>query len=173
MTKFIQNFIDGHWEARAETPEELAARFVRMIDAFEQIDPIFHRWACSYRRPRNFETLRDLFAEEVAANMQKDGSGNLLPQFGYRFGAFTRDEVKGASFMVECTAGATAETTFPNKVTMATFGHNPDPDIVDYRLMRAAVLAIADAWEPVQASAYSNLLYLRSRGAKYFRKVWI
>ena len=57
MTKFIQNFIDGHWEARAETPEELAARFVRMIDAFEQIDPIFHRWACSYRRPRNFETF--------------------------------------------------------------------------------------------------------------------
>ena len=42
--------------------------------------------------------------------------------------------------MVECTAGATAETTFPNKVTMATFGHNPKPTSVDYRLMRAAVL---------------------------------
>jgi len=70
----IQHFIRGNWEARAETPEELAARFLRMIDALEEIDPAFSLWACDYRHPRNFELLRDRFAEEIAANVVRDSS---------------------------------------------------------------------------------------------------
>ncbi len=173
MTEFIQNFIKGRWEARAETPEELAARFLRMIDAFKAIDPIFRFWACNYRRPRNFETLRDSFAREVAAKVAQDGSGNRYPEFGYRFGAYTRDAPEGGSFIIECKAGATAQNAFPNDVTMATFGRNPDPEIVDYRLMRSALLAIVDAWEPVKAAAFSNQLFVRSREANYFREAWI
>ncbi len=174
MTKYIQHFIRGRWEARAETPEQLSARFLRMIDAFVEIDPIFSLWACDYRQPRILEMLRDRFAEEVAAKVAQDGSGTRYPQFGYRFGAYTRDAPEGCSFIVECNAGATAETALPNDVTMATFGQpNPDPNIVDYRLMRAALLAIVDAWEPVQAAAFSNQLFLRSPEANYFRNAWI
>ena len=173
MTEFIQNFIRARWEARAQTPDELAVRFLRMIDSLAKINPIFGLWACNYRRPRNFETLRDRFAEEIVAKVARDGSGNRYPQFGYHFGAYTRDAPEGGSFIIGCNAGATAENAFPNDVTMATFGRNPDPEIIDYRLTRSALLAIVDAWEPVQAAAFSNQLFMRSREANYFREAWI
>ena len=60
------------WERRAETPEALAARFVQTIDRFQRINLIFALWSCVSKRPKKFETVRDHFAEEVAAGLTKD-----------------------------------------------------------------------------------------------------
>jgi hypothetical protein len=175
MGEWIQHFIKGSWGAREETPERLAARFLRMIDILAGIDPAFRSWDCHYRRPKTLESLRDRFAEEVAANIEGNGSGTTWPEAGYRIGAFTRDEPEGRSFGISCRVGATmTENPFPNEATMATFGRrNPDPDIVSFRVTRAAVLAIVDAWEPADVAVFSNLLFLRNPKGGHFRKAWI
>jgi Immunity protein 52 len=174
MSEHVQLYIRGGWQARAETPEEIAGRFLRMIDAFKEIHPVFALWACNYRRPRDFETLRDRLAEEIAANATKDSWGRRMDRLGYSFGAYTRDTPDGRSFIVECHAGASSERPFPNDVTLATFGsRNPDPEILDYRIIRSALLAIVEAWEPVKVAAFSNQLFRLNRNATYFPKAWI
>jgi hypothetical protein len=171
---YKQLYVRAAWGARAETPKELAARFLRMIDALEEIDPAFSNWACHYRHPKNFEWLRDRFAEEIAANAVRDGQGTPLPELGYLFGAYSRDEPEGRSFIIDCHAGATFKQPFANETTLSTFGSgNPDPDVVNYRTIRAALLAITGAWEPVKTAAFSNQLFELNRRATYFPMVWI
>lgn len=170
---FIQNYVRCTWEARAETPRELAVRFMRMLEALAPISPIFHAWDSFDSFPKNCETPLERFAQGIAERVVRDGSGNPLPQFGYQFSVYTPGEPKGGSFIVGCHPGSTAKIAFPNEVTLATFGRNPDPKIVDYELTRAALLALVDAWEPVRASAFSNQLFIRSRKADYFRSAWI
>jgi hypothetical protein len=43
-------YIRASWEARAETPDELSGRFLRMIDAFKEIDPVYSLWSCGRTR---------------------------------------------------------------------------------------------------------------------------
>ena len=100
-------YIRASWEGRAETPDELAARFLRMIDAFKEIDPVFSLWTCGAKRPKKFEEVRDRYAEEIAAGMTRDDWGEPTPVYGYWFGAFTRDTPRNRSFAVTCNAGAT------------------------------------------------------------------
>ena len=65
-------YIKASWEGRAETPDELAVRFLRLIDSLKQIDPVFSLWTCGAKRPKKFETMRDRYAEEIAADVTTD-----------------------------------------------------------------------------------------------------
>jgi hypothetical protein len=175
MLSFSRLYIRGDWEARGETPQALADRFLRMIDAFAEIDPALSRWDCDYRRPETLDSLRGRFAEHVAANQEGDFMGTIYPDLGYRIGAFTRDEPPGRSFSISVHAGATTKKNpFCNQVTMGSFGKDAlDWRVVNHRIMRGVLLAIADAWDPAHVAAYSDELFVRGPTKARLREAWI
>jgi len=163
------------WEKRGETPEELAARFLRMIDSFGRIDPVFSLWACGWRSAIDLEKVRDRFAEvEIAEGIARSDLGKPLPVHGYYFGAWTRGTPKDRTFMVSCRAGATTATLFPNNVILDTRSgpEGPSRQVVTYAIFRAALIAMVDAWEPLNAGAYSRQLISMGRDS-HFPKAWI
>jgi len=102
-----KNFsVRASWEGRAETPDELAARFLRMIDALKAIDPVFGLWTCGKRYSKKFEEVRERYAEEIAAGITRDDWREPIPEDGYWFGAFTRNTAKDRCFSVTCKAGS-------------------------------------------------------------------
>ena len=105
-------FITANWEARAETPDEIAARFLRVIHSLKEIDPVFSLWTCGRKRPEKLEDVRDRFAEEIAAGVTRDDWKEPIPQDGYWFGAFTRNVPKSRSFTLSCHAGSILNTLF-------------------------------------------------------------
>ena len=177
MIKFVYDRgykINANWERRAETPDALAARFVRTIDRLQEIDPVLALWTCGKSRPRRFETLRDRYAEEVAEGLTKDDWGVPEPINGYWFGALTRGQVRHRSFSVRIHAGSTYPAPFPNDVLFRTsMGFIPDPSVITYDIFKLALLAMADAWDPVRCAAYSDALPKPGPGGICFRESWI
>jgi hypothetical protein len=169
-------FITANWEARAETPDEIAARFLRLIDSLKEIDPVFSLWTCGRKRPEKLEEVRDRYAVEIAAAVVRDDWKKPLPQLGYSFGVLTRDTPKDRSFYLRCKAGSFVKDVFGNRVTLSTnavIGSRPAPDIVSYRVFRPALLAIVDAWDPVIAGAKSHPLVRSDESRSYFSLAWI
>jgi hypothetical protein len=169
-------FISANWEARAETPDQLAARFLRMIDSLKEIDPVFSLWTCGRKRPEKLEEVRDRYAAEIAPAVVRDDWKKPVPQLGYSFGALTRDTPKARSFTVSCRAGSFVKDIFGNRVTLSTnavSGSRPDADIVSYRVFRPALLAIVDAWDPVHARATSHPLVESYASSSYFAPAWM
>ena len=169
-------YIRASWEGRAETPDELAARFLGMMDAFKEIDPVFSLWTCGAKRRKKFEMVRDRYAEEIAAGIELDDWGEPTPVCGYWFGAITRDTPRNRSFAVLCNAGATLKSSFPNHVKFSTSSladPQPDADVVAYPVFYSALRAIVDAWDPVRAGAYSQQLIQLNESASRFPAAWI
>ncbi len=169
----ISFFINASWEERAETPDELAVRFLGMVDALKKVDPAFDLWTCGARGPRKFETVRDRYASEIAAGVTRDDWGEAMPFDGYWFGAMTRGVPEDRSFAVRIRAGSTVERPFVNFMTFTTSSMtNPDMNFISYRLFRAILAVIVDAWEPVRVAAYSYAL-IEINGDSYFPDPWI
>jgi hypothetical protein len=170
-------FINAEWEARAETPEALAARFLHMIDSLKEIDPVFRLWSSDAQRPEKLEEARIRYAAEIAAKVWRDDWTNEpCPREGYSFGAFMRNTPKSRSFSVRCRAGSFHDTDFGNSVMLSTNAEirsRPDADVVSYRIFRAALLAIVDAWDPVKAIATSHPLVESHMSDSYFEPAWI
>lgn len=166
--------IHAYWERRAETPDPLAARFVRMIDRLREIDPIFALWTGGSRRSKKFETVRDHYAEEVAKCVVKDDWGVPEPIWGYSFGALTRGRARERSFSVLVHAGSTYPKPFPNDALFRTSsGSIPDSSVITYNFFKRALLAMTEAWDPVCCTAYSDALIKLVPGGIYFHEAWI
>jgi hypothetical protein len=166
--------IHAYWERRAETPDALAARFVRMIDRLREIDPIFALWTCCATRPTRFETMRDRYAEVVVAGLAKDDWGEPEPIYGYRFSAVTRGQARDRLFSGLVHAGSTYPKPFPNDAVLLTSsGSIPDPSGITYNIFKPALLAMAESWDPVCCAAYPHALIKPVPGGIYFHEAWI
>ncbi len=167
--------VRASWEGRAETPDELAVRFLRMIDSLKEIDPVFELWTCGGKRSEKFEEVRRRYAEEIAKGISRDDWVEPTPVEGYWFGALTRGTPQDRTFAVRCNAGATVNSTFPNDVTLTTSANNSNPnaDVVSYRVFRPGLLAMVDAWEPVRGSARSLQLSQLNKSGSHFPAAWI
>ncbi|MGO8848025.1 MAG: Imm52 family immunity protein [Methylocella sp.] len=172
---FDQGFsIQAHWERRAETPDALAARFVRTIDRLQEIDSVFALWTCGSKRPKKFETVRDHYAEEVSADLARDDWGKPEPINGYWFSAFTRGQPSNRSFSLRVHAGSTYPMPFPNEITFSTgFDFVPDPAVTTYKIFRPTLLAMVDAWDPVCAMSCPDPLLTQAPSNTYFHQTWI
>ncbi|MGH6838612.1 MAG: Imm52 family immunity protein [Methylocella sp.] len=167
-------YIHAYWERRAETPEALAARFVRLIDRLREIDPVFALWTCVSKRPKKFETMRDRYAEEVAAGLSKDDWGEPEPIYGYWFGALTREQARERIFSARIHAGSTYPKPFANDAVLSrSSGIITDPSVITYNIFKPALLAMAEAWDPVCCAAYPDALIERVPGGINFHEAWI
>ena len=166
--------VKAYWERRAETTDALAARFVRTIDSLQEIDPVFALWTCGSKRPTKFETMRDRYAEEVAAGLTKDDWGEPEPIWGYWFGALTRGQARDRSFSLRIHAGSTYPMPFANDITFLTH-HNsiPDPAVITYEIFKRVLLAIVEAWDPVCCTSYPLAILNLVEKDLYFHETWI
>jgi Immunity protein 52 len=166
--------IHAYWERRVETPDALAARFVRMIDGLADIDPVLSLWTCASSRPKKFEIVSDHYSEEVAKCIVKDDWGEPLPIYGYRFSAVTREQARERLFSARVHAGSTYPKPFPNDAVLSTSsGYVPDPSVITYNIFKPALLAMTEAWDPARCAAYPHALIAPVPGGIYFYEAWI
>jgi len=167
-------YIQCEWEAAAETPARLAARFACMIDALARIDPLLSLWNCGDIGCTPYELVRDYYAEEIAENVSRDDWGEPDAKRGYFVCAITRDTPRNRSFAASGWAGAIVGDPFANSVEFSTsVTGDADPDVMTYRIFRPAITAIAQAWEPVKAAAYTEQLRGLPENRGWFPMPWI
>ncbi len=172
-TKINGYFITASWGPRAETTQDLAAKFFRMIDAFKRIDPAFSQWL--YGRRSNLETFRGDFAEAIEKTIGRDDFGAVEPNSGYWFGVRSPDgPAPDRRFSVNCHVGKSFGGDFANDVifresTMV----QPAPEMHSYRIFLPALLAIVEAWDPVTIEANCGWLVQRKTYDLPFRPAWM
>jgi len=169
-------YLQGLWGARAETDKELEKRFVQFIDLLSDIDPLLSLWISGARGPKKFETIRDHFEEVIAAEISTDDFGDPVPIDGYWFGALTRGQPRALTFSVDVHAGAYKnETAFQNDVSFHTsYCIDAAPAAATYKILKAALLALVETWEPAFCEALSHsLLDLLGKGRPYFHEAWM
>jgi hypothetical protein len=162
MTDSVSNgyVVHPNWSARRETPDELAARFLRLIDGLRALDPAFSVVECGPYGTRRFEDVRDIFATVVDEGVMRLDDGTILRSWGYGFGAVTRAPSHAKHFAVRVHAGAgRTGWAVPNDVVfMAYPGTPPDPACVSYAFMRDVMRVMVDVWEPDFCDVYPDAL---------------
>lgn len=168
-------YILACWGSREETPDALADSFVKLIDRFREIDPVFELWTSGTKGPKPFETLRDNFGKVVKAKITRDDFGKPEPIRGYWLGAYTRGQPESRSYVINGSAGAYLPTT-PHQnylkfytTTMAT----PEPSSITYPLFKAVLLAIIETWQPEDALVMPDWLMDHIDLDRYFLDCWM
>lgn len=174
-TFYIQSF----WGPRGETPEAIANRYIRMVEALVRIDPVFTPWLYwgVEATALPFDQARAKLPALIAENVDEDWG----PRDGYRFGG--GNGVKFGSRSL-CLSGQAGNSLTPigisnNSVELETISHpdyRTDASFVTYELFRSAMLAIIEAWDVTWCAVYPNDLeehWPEVREDKHFRLAWM
>lgn len=158
----LDYFISLFWEGRAETPKELAVRWLKLIARFQTIDPIFAHWYVwpDIRHPLPFYTDVATLIEKIAADVATSDTGKPLPGLGCQF--FTRNNMASKrgprSFQIDMFAGRSVDYPL-NRISLHTdYGAAPDSDLITYRIFRSALFALAETFEATIGLACSSSL---------------
>src|SRR5579863_110940 len=148
------------WGPRQESPEELAARWLKLIARLQTLDPIFAHWFTSKPRLLPFDTQIAPLAEKIEAGVTTSDGGKPLPMLGYQlFAHNTVAQKRGPrNLEIHMFAGIFAGRSH-NWIAMRTDrGEVPDPDLVTYRIFNEALLALAETFEATIGLAYPSSL---------------
>ncbi|MEW6438709.1 MAG: Imm52 family immunity protein [Pseudomonadota bacterium] len=147
----LDYFASLFWQGRAETPEELAVRWLKLIARFQAIDPIFAHWYVwpDVRHPLPFDTDVATLAEKITADVTMSDTGKPLPGLGCQF--FARNNLASKrgprSFQIDMFAGRSVDYPL-NRISLCTdYGVVPDSDLITYRIFKSALLALAETFE--------------------------
>jgi hypothetical protein len=168
-------YIRARWGARVESPSAIATRFVHSIDLFREIDPLFATWITGVYEPVDFETVRDHFDEFVSANVAKNDYGGPLPLYGYGSFACTSNDSNPLGYGINAIAGANLPGDGSQNYAElhSDYTEIPDPQAITYRIFRPALLALVEAWEPVDCYALPHELLKLIDSDGHFRAVWM
>jgi hypothetical protein len=172
-TRINGYFITASWGPRAETPQDIAARFFRMIDGFKSINPIFRQW--TYDRNNDLQAHRGDFADYIASKIERDDFGDINPNSGYWFGVRSPDDLASdRRFSIQCHAGKSIGVNFANDVIFRQDTWvQPTAEFNSYSIFRSALLAIVDAWIPETVEANCHWLVQRKTYDSHFRPAWM
>lgn len=165
----------GTWGPRAETPEELAVRFERLIDRLAAIDPVLDGWIwVTRKRLKRLATIRErnkLF-EAIADKVARSDFGNPEPDMGYSM--IVVNSVKDTPRTIGIRINAGGWSKFGSYVSLHTHSRlSPDPAIVTYAVFKEALLALVESFEATTCRAYrSDMLDMLDNSEK-FRAGWM
>ncbi|MHB8887178.1 MAG: Imm52 family immunity protein [Methylovirgula sp.] len=158
MTSGLHYYTGVFWGPREESPEELAARWLKLIPRLRQIDPIFAHWYtwADVNRAVPFDTHVAPLAEKIAADVSRSDSGRPTPQLGYQLFAHNTASMKRGprNFEVHMFAGKISGWTHNWIAIRTDYGVVPDSDVITYRIFKGALLALAETFEATIGSAY-------------------
>ncbi len=163
--------ITAIWEPRAETPEALARRFLRLTSRLATIDPVFAHWYDWRSETTNvpLEQNPEILAKAIAQTVRRsDVTGAPVPDLGYRYSVtnFNVDERSARGFMLDMNAGASWHNpSCRNDVQLGTlYNVIPDPRVVTYSLINRRSLPWQNVSMPCGTAPISP--NLRASGRK-------
>ena len=143
--------------AHPEQPVSLGAKFLKLLDALSDIDPIFSNWlimkygAAADSYP--LATIRPRIAAIVETNVHRDDLREPMPDQGYTLGAYTETTDARRTMHLRINAGGEKKKGDMH-LELGSFRSPSDPAVVTYPLYKAALLAINACWPPLWACAY-------------------
>ena len=170
--------INSFWGPREETPEAIANRYVRMVEALVRIDPVFTPWFfVGARKTLPFDQARARLPALIAEYVGKD----WVPAQGHRFAGKNSRKFTPRSIDISGRAGnRLPEIGYSyNTVdleTVPSYISPTDASIVTYDLFRAAMVAIIQAWDVEWCMAYPTDLmdfWPRVTEDKRLRLAWM
>jgi Immunity protein 52 len=177
--KFHNYTIAARWGLRGETPEALADRTRRLILRFQMINPVLAHWYDwpSGTRAVPLDLALQSLTGRIADAVPRDDDGTPFRRGGYHFWFLNHNTTKedSRSFALRIRAGSEVYDSF------ITLGSNdlgpPDPDVVTYKVFKAALLAISECFEATYCDAFpSDLMDLWPDGGRQMhalRLAWI
>ncbi len=158
MTPGLSYSVFTRWGPRQETPEDLAARWLKLIARLQAVNPIFAHWYTWAEGNRSvpFDTEIGPLAEKIAANVGTNEDGTPQPLHGYQLYAHNHTETKRGprNFEANMYAGKPSKWSC-NWIGINTdYGVVPGPDVVTYEIFKGALLALAETFEASIGTAY-------------------
>lgn len=165
------------WGARVEAPEELAARFIKTIDALALVQPSFNdcEWidAIVVRGPEPeaaavpWQRARRDLARAIVRNMKSEDDGIPDPYCGYWLPAMANRHAadRFMSLAVSASKGERGGSPLFPFMNRADLESKPelDPSLRTFDVWRAMLLIIAETWEVTWAETTApSLLNLKS-----------
>jgi hypothetical protein len=179
--RFWGYHVVSYWGPRRETPEQLAPRFLQTLETLAPIDPLFRKWFVGRTNKRiPFGSLSDDEIEQyIAAGVSRADDGDPTPQMGYLFRASNGAEGTPRSVGLYVNAGSSAR--FSGYINVAAMDLRPlnaeNESAVSMPVLKAAVLALAAAWDVTWCSAYPatimGLWPKLERRSPLFRMAWM
>ena len=169
--------IQSYWGPRGETPEVIAARYIKMVESFEKIDPVFTPWF--------FLGAKDLMPFDQAraklpALMAKGTDDEWGPAEGYRVGGTNSRKFHPRSLDLSGQAGSRMPPIgYGNSIHLETVSprdHPTDATIVTYDIFQGAMMAIIEAWDVTWCAAYPTDLmdfWPHPGSGHHFRLAWM
>ncbi len=170
-------WIQAVWGPNHETPDDIASRFVNLLDRLGKIDPVFGNWLWVANMDAvAFDEIHDRLPDAIAARVSRADDGDPTPIYGYRFSVINSEERSPRSIIVRVHAGSWNDAPYSaNDVVLETSWRMiPDPAIVTFPISKAAVLALAESFNAGWCSACPGALR-EFWGAvpPYYRIGWI
>jgi hypothetical protein len=169
--------ITAYWGPRPEAPGQIAARCQVLLDRLAAISPKFSSWTFigrnrppqsnpqgtsggryrrgSYTVAADHLSRADL-AQLVEAGIDRDDEGVPIPEFGYSFSAFARSRTDPDGLSLRVHAGCWTRLKFlTNTVHIETRPLCEENEAwLTLPLLKAAMLAVCDAWDVTWAAIY-------------------
>ena len=148
--------IQSYWGPRGETPEAIANRYIRMVEALARIDPVFTPWWYGDIDGKTipFDQARIRLPALIAENTGEEWG----PRDGYSFFGGNALDFNPRCLSLGGRAGnSLCPIGFVNSVDLETVPRHDgvvDASIVTYDLFRSAMLAIIGAWDVTWCAAY-------------------
>lgn len=149
--------IRSYWGPRGETPEVIAARYIKMVESFERIDPVFTPWfflGADDLMP--FDRARAKLPALIAKGID-DETG---PRDGFDFAGLNARRRNPRILRLSGRAGNSLPPrsfAYGNSIQLETVTSHElptDATIVTYDIFQGAMLAIIEAWDVTWCAAY-------------------
>ena len=143
----------AYWGPRRESPSACAPKMLRMFDALAKIDPMFGQLFWRDRKSGKPVPVASLDVEGTARLLaQRQNLSEVtrepIPEFGYRFVA-TNELPWGPRYLSidGKLGGYTTAAILANYVCLSTQPLHPENEgIINFRVFRSVVLALASIW---------------------------
>lgn len=169
--------IHGFWGPRLETPEDLAPRFLQLIDRMALIDPVFGNWFWfADKKATLFTPIRNQLPKKIDDAVAKDDAGEPDRVFGYRFATLNSlaYNPKYISLSVRAGKGFASISIYSNTISLETdWKLPPDPALVTYKIFKPALLALALSFDTTFCCAFPSGGLTELWADRKFRPGWI
>src|SRR5579862_9595275 len=105
--------IHAFWGPRRETPQELAARFLDLVDRLSSIDPMLAHWFWTHEdEATDFDEIRHRLPAAIEATVSRADDGDPTPIYGYYSRIINSTERAPRSIEAFVHAGAHSMSSF-------------------------------------------------------------
>jgi hypothetical protein len=180
MSEFLGYLIQAYWGPRREAPAQLGQRSWKMLQTISVLSPAFSGWKFSGKFWPLPAGPGDELTRLIADCVAKADDGDPTPIYSYGFGANAESHPKAIiSLHIDAGSYVPNPQYFANTAELRTQPLNEhNAALVTYPIFKAALIAIAEAWDATWCGAYPSDIIplwpdLIAAGRPAFEMAWI